>query len=287
MRWRTSASSRRASPRDRICQLRSSPTKLRDRGGAPGKLPSPFFSQEHAIKRKDGRQADQIRPLKLTRSFGASSAIGSVLAESGNTRVLCTVSYQDTVPQWLSGQRGAWLTAEYSMLPGSTSPRKQRERGNRVDGRSFEIQRLIGRSLRAILDLKQLPEITLWIDCDVISADGGTRTTAINGAYVALYDALLWLEERKIVRSWPLRFGMSAISVGLVDGIAAVDLDYPEDARADVDMNVVCTDDDRFIEVQGAAEKSPFAPDRLLELLELAKSGNAQVQAAQKAALGL
>lgn len=210
-----------------------------------------------------------------------------MLAESGDTRVLCTVSYQDQVPAWLSNQRGAWLTAEYSMLPGSTSPRKQRERGSRVDGRSLEIQRLIGRALRAVVDLKQLPEITLWIDCDVLSADGGTRTAAINGAYVALYDALLCLEERKVVRNWPLRSGLSAISVGLVDGIAAVDLDYQEDARADVDMNVVCTDDDRFIEVQGGAEKTPFGHDRLLELLQLAKAGNAQVQAAQKAALGL
>jgi ribonuclease PH len=202
--------------------------------------------------------------------------------------VLCTVSYQDQVPAWLSGgQRGAWLTAEYAMLPGSTSPRKPRERGSRVDGRSFEIQRLIGRCLRAVVDLKPLPEITLWIDCDVIAADGGTRTTAINGAYVALYDALLWLEERKIVRAWPLLSGLSAISVGVVDGVAAVDLDYQEDARAEVDMNVVCTDDDRFIEVQGAAEKTPFSPDQLQELLALARAGNAQIQAAQKAALGL
>jgi len=251
-----------------------------------GKLAA-LFRQESAIKRKDGRRPDQIRPLKLTRSFGAAAAVGSVLAESGDTRVLCTVSYQDQVPAWMTGHRGAWLTAEYSMLPGSTAPRKQRERGNRVDGRSLEIQRLIGRCLRAAVDLKQLPEITLWVDCDVLSADGGTRTAAINGAYVALYDAFLWLEQRKIVRTWPLRTVVSAVSVGIVDGVAALDLDYQEDARADVDMSVVSTDDERLIEVQGAAERTPFGHDSLLELLALARAGNAQVQATQKAVLGL
>ncbi len=238
------------------------------------------------MKRKAGRQADQIRPLKLTRAFTPAS-IGSVLAESGDTRVLCTVAYQDHVPQWMSGQGNAWLTAEYSMLPGATAPRKQRERGNRVDGRSLEIQRLIGRSLRSIVDMKQLPEITLWVDCDVISADGGTRTTAINGAYVALYDAMLWLEEKKIVRSWPLRCGVSAISVGLLEGSILADLDYNEDARADVDMNVVATDEGRFIEVQGAAERSPFDHDQLLGMLAVAKTAHAQVQAAQRTALGI
>ena len=238
------------------------------------------------MKRKAGRQPDQIRPLKLTRAFTPSS-IGSVLAECGDTRVLCTVSYQDQVPQWMAGQGAAWLTAEYSMLPGATSPRKQRERGNRVDGRSFEIQRLIGRSLRSIVDMKLLPEITLWIDCDVLAADGGTRTTSINGAYVALYDAMLWLEEKKIVRNWPLRCGVSAVSVGIVDGVAAVDLDYNEDARADVDLSVVCTDDGRYIEVQGGAEGAPFAHEQLMGLLEMARAANVQVQAAQRAVLGL
>jgi ribonuclease PH len=239
-----------------------------------------------AIKRKDGRPADQIRPLKLTRSFG-SAAIGSVLAESGDTRVLCTVSYQDQVPTWMTNQRGAWITAEYSMLPGSTMPRKQRERNTKVDGRSLEIGRLIGRSLRCAVDLKKLPELTLWIDCDVIAADGGTRTTAINGAFVALYDALLWLENKKIIRHWPLLYGVSAISVGLVDGMPLLDLDFQEDARADVDMTVVCTDDGRFVEVQGAAERTPFDPEQLTRLLDLGRAGNASVQAAQKAALGL
>ncbi len=248
--------------------------------------PPPFSHQEFHIKRKDDRLADQIRPLKLTRSF-ASAAIGSVLAESGNTRVLCTVSYQDQVPPWMSNQRGAWVTAEYSMLPGSTAPRKQRERNNKVDGRSLEIQRLIGRSLRCAVDLKKLPEITLWIDCDVIAADGGTRTTAINGAYVAMYDALLWLEQRKIIRQWPLACAVSAISVGLVDGVPLADLDYQEDSRADVDLTVVCTDDGRFVELQGAAEKTPFDQDQLAQLLALGKTGNASVQAVQKAALGL
>jgi ribonuclease PH len=210
-----------------------------------------------------------------------------VLAESGDTRVLCTVSYQDQVPAWMTNQRGAWLTAEYSMLPGSTTPRKQRERNNRVDGRSLEIQRLIGRTLRSAVDLKRLPEITLWIDCDVLAADGGTRTTAINGAWVALYDAFLWLEQRKIVRNWPLTAAVSAVSVGLVDGRPLVDLDFQEDSRADVDMTVVCTDDGRFVEVQGAAEKTPFAQEQLLQLLDLARGANAAVQAAQKLALGL
>ena len=252
----------------------------------PGYTLAPTFLRSHAIKRKDGRPTDHIRPIKFTRSF-ASAAIGSVLAESGGTRVLCTVSYQDQVPTWMTNQRGAWLTAEYSMLPGSTMPRKQRERNNKVDGRSLEIGRLIGRSLRCAVDLKKLPEITLWVDCDVIAADGGTRTTAINGSYVALYDALLWLENKKIVKQWPLLCGISAISVGLIDGAPLVDLDYQVDARADVDMTVVCTDDDRFVEVQGAAEKTPFAHEQLTRLLELGKLGNAGVQAAQRDVLGL
>jgi ribonuclease PH len=225
--------------------------------------------------------------MSFTRSY-TEAAIGSVLAACGKTLVLCTVSYTDQVPQWLVGSASAWLTAEYSMLPGSTAPRKPREaRANRVDARSMEIQRLIGRSLRSVIDLKLLPEITLWVDCDVLAADGSTRTTSINGAYVALYDALLWLEQKKIVRKWPLRTGVAAVSVGIVDGATVVDLDYNEDSRAEVDLSLVGTDDGRFIEVQGSAERTPFNGDQLQQMLGLGQKAIAGVQELQRKVLGL
>jgi ribonuclease PH len=174
------------------------------------------------------------------------------------------------------------------MLPGSTHTRKQREgRGNRVDARSLEIQRLIGRSLRSIVDLKALPEITLWVDCDVLAADGGTRTAAINGAYVALYDALLYLEEKKEIRKWPLSGMVNAMSVGILNGQPAVDLDYAEDSNADVDMNVVCASDGRFIEVQGSAERSPFSQDEFVTMLDMARKACGEVEKLQKQVLGL
>lgn len=209
-----------------------------------------------------------------------------MLVECGKTKVLCTVSFTDKAPQWLQGQ--AWMTAEYSMLPGSTHGRKLRDgRGNRVDGRSYEIQRIIGRSLRSMVDLKALPEMTIWIDCDVLSADGGTRTTAINGAAVALYDAMLWLEEQRTIRKSPIRHLVSATSVGLVQGVPVVDLDYEEDAQAEVDMNVACTPDGRFVEVQSTAERSPFSDEQLTQMLQLARLTCADVNQKQRHALGL
>jgi ribonuclease PH len=211
-----------------------------------------------------------------------------VLVESGNTKILCTVTSTDYVPPWRHNQGMGWLTAEYSMLPGSTHSRKQREgRNHRVDGRSLEIQRLIGRSLRSIIDLKAIPEITLWIDCDVLAADGGTRTAAINGACVALYDALLYMEEKKEIRKWPLSGMVNAMSVGMIKGQPAIDLDYGEDSGADVDMNVVCTSGGQFVEVQGSAERTPFSQDQFVTMLELARSACAEVEKLQKAVLGL
>jgi ribonuclease PH len=223
----------------------------------------------------------------FTRSFTDSSP-GSVLAQAGQTKVLCTVSINDQVPNWLQSEGGAWLTAEYSMLPGSTGNRKPREgRIGRADGRSLEIGRLIGRSLRGAVDLKSMPEMTIWIDCDVLSADGGTRTTAINGASVALFDALLHLEEQKKIRQWPMSGMVSAISVGVVEGNILVDLDYPEDRDADVDLNVVCAADGRYLEVQGSAERNPFSHEQLVEMLALAKKSCQDIQDTQKQALGL
>ncbi len=208
--------------------------------------------------------------------------------EAGATKLLCTVTSTDYVPAWRHSQGLGWLTAEYSMLPGSTHTRKQREgRSNRVDARSLEIQRLIGRSLRSIIDLTALPEITLWVDCDVLAADGGTRTAAINGGCVALYDALLYLEEKKEIRKWPLTGMVNAVSVGMINGQAAIDLDYVEDSSADVDMNVVCASDGRFIEVQGSAEKDPFTQDQFVTMLEMARHACGEVERLQKQVLGL
>lgn len=211
-----------------------------------------------------------------------------MLVEAGGTKLLCTVTATDHVPQWRHNQGLGWLTAEYSMLPGSTHTRKQRDgRSNRVDARSLEIQRLIGRSLRSIIDLKAIPEITLWVDCDVLAADGGTRTAAVNGACVALYDALLLLEEKKEIRKWPLSGMVNAISVGMLNGQPAIDLDYAEDSSAEVDMNVVCASDGRFIEVQGSAEKCPFSQDQFVTMLEMARNACREVEKLQKQVLGL
>jgi ribonuclease PH len=241
-----------------------------------------------ALARKLNRPADQLRPITFTRSY--TDLPGSVLAECGKTKVLCTVSVQDQVPQWMYNRhQGGWLTAEYAMLPGAGQPRKPRDgrTGRPLDGRSFEIQRLIGRALRCAVDLQQLPEVTLWVDCDVISADGGTRTTSVNGAIVALYDALLWMEEQKQLPKWPLRGLVSAVSVGVVGGTPMVDLDYSEDSSAEVDLSVVCAADGRLIEVQGGAEKRQFAMDQFQQMLALGQTGCATVVDLQKKALGI
>ena len=212
------------------------------------------------------------------------------MAECGKTKVLCTVSVQDQVPQWMYNRhQGGWLTAEYAMLPGAGQPRKPRDgrTGRPLDGRSFEIQRLVGRALRCAVDLAMLPEVTLWIDCDVISADGGTRTTSINGAVVAMYDALLWMEEQKQLPQWPLRGLVSAVSIGIVGTTPMIDLDYTEDSGAEVDLSIVCSADGRLIEVQGGAEKKPFAMEQFHEMVTMGQNACATIRDLQKKALGI
>ena len=230
-----------------------------------------------------------LRPLTFQRGWVKHPA-GSCLVSCGETRVLVTASIENTVPPHRKGSPGkpggGWLTAEYNMIPGSTSPRKKRD-GAKQDGRSVEIQRLIGRSLRAAVDLDKLGEVTIAIDCDVLQADGGTRTTAITGAWVALYDALWWLakERNRRVEDW-LRGQVAAISVGIVAGKVEVDLDYAKDSKADVDMNVVCRGGD-FIEVQGTGEHGVFSRTQLDQLLTAAGGAIAEIQQAQRNALGL
>ncbi|MDG1048663.1 MAG: ribonuclease PH [Planctomycetota bacterium] len=224
------------------------------------------------MQRSDGRTPDQLRPITFERGF-TNHAQGSVLTCFGETRVLCTAFVQESVPHFLKGKGGGWVTAEYSMLPSSTHDRKSRDKGARVDGRSVEIQRLIGRALRAVVDLKALTERTIWVDCDVLQADGGTRTAAISGAYVALHDALTRLDEQRKLRSWPLTTQLGAVSVGVVNGTPMADLCYKEDSKAESDMNLVMTGDGKFVEVQGAAEGAPFDRAELNQLLDLGESG--------------
>ena len=227
--------------------------------------------------RHDGRHPDQLRPVEMERGFLRHPA-GSALIRWGNTHVICAATVDESVPRWLRGKRQGWLTAEYSLLPASTNTRTEREvsRG-KVSGRTSEIQRLIGRSLRAVVDLEALGERTLLIDCDVINADGGTRTAAITGAFVAVQQALDSLVERNLLLRSPLREAMAAVSVGVVDGHPVVDLDYREDFAASVDMCVVMTASGRFIEVQGTAEGDPFPRAHLDALLDLADGGIRQL----------
>ena len=239
------------------------------------------------INRADGRTADQMRPVTIERGWSAQ-AEGSALISFGNTRVLCTASFTPGVPRWLAGKGTGWVTAEYSMLPRSTNERMQREavRG-KIGGRTHEISRLIGRSLRAIIDMKALGENTIVIDCDVLQADGGTRTTAITGAYVALADALEWAREKGHIakKDQPLRDSVAAVSVGIVDGVALSDLAYVEDSRAETDMNVVVTGSGDFVEVQGTAEGAPFKRAELDTLLDLALASAADLTVLQQAVL--
>ncbi len=239
------------------------------------------------MKRIDGRRPDQLRPLKIKTDFVATPS-GSVLIEMGKTRVICAASIEDGVPQWMrkQGVEGGWITAEYSMLPYCTSPRKAREisRG-KIEGRTQEIQRLIGRSLRAVIDMEKLGERTIWLDCDVLEADGGTRTAAITGAYVAVALAVRRLIADGKLETDPLRTAVAAISVGIVDGIPLLDLCYTEDVKAAVDMNVVMTDAGQFVEVQGTGEEAPFAKEQLNELLKLGENGIEKLITAQKKAL--
>jgi ribonuclease PH len=238
------------------------------------------------VKRADGRELDQLRPLAIEPGF-IDSAHGSVLFSIGKTRLVCTAMVEESVPGWMRGRGTGWVTSEYGMLPGSTSERKSRDSSRgRVDGRTVEIQRLIGRSLRSVVDFKALGERTVWIDCDVIQADGGTRTASITGAFVALALALEKLRERDAIRTIPLTDYVAAISVGIVGGEPLLDLAYEDDSKADVDMNIVKTGDGRFIEVQGTAEAIPFGRDALLQLLDLADAGIKQLVEKQAALVG-
>jgi len=237
--------------------------------------------------RPSGRQADELRKLAIHRRY-TRHAEGSVLIECGDTKVLCTASVEDKVPPFLKGQGRGWLTAEYGMLPRSTGTRSEREAARgKQSGRTLEIQRLIGRSLRLISDLGALGERTIQIDCDVIQADGGTRTAAITGAFVALHDAATHLVEKGLVLQWPLRDFVAAVSVGVYAGVPVLDLDYAEDSACDTDMNVVMTAGGGLVEVQGTAEGQPFSRRQLDAMLALAEKGIARLIAAQHSALGV
>jgi ribonuclease PH len=236
------------------------------------------------MARQDGRAPGELRPIRFERGYH-KTAPGAVLASFGDTRVLCTAMFVDGVPPFLQGKGQGWLTAEYSMLPSATPQRKARDRNGKVDGRSVEIQRLIGRSLRAVVDLTRMTERTAWVDCDVLQADGGTRTTAISGSYVALVDLFHHMEKKRLLRAWPLRDQLAAVSVGLVDGEVRTDLNYEEDSRAEVDMNLVMTGAGRFIEVQGTAEGAPFAREVLDRMLASGEAAIRTLFEAQRAAL--
>ena len=232
------------------------------------------------------RRSNELRPIRVKRRYTRSSP-GSVLYQSGNTTVLCTASVQADVPPWLAGKGKGWITAEYNMLPNSTSPRKRRERDGKVDGRTTEIQRLISRSLRAVLDLEALGERLITVDCDVLEADGGTRTASITGGFIALVEALASVQsELPDPSKFPLRDSVAAISVGIVNGKPTLDLDYEQDSSAAVDMNVVMTGAGRFVEIQGTGEEATFSDDDLEALLKLARRGIKDLNAAQKDALG-
>ncbi|MEW6073088.1 MAG: ribonuclease PH [Planctomycetota bacterium] len=236
------------------------------------------------MPRHDGRAPTELRPIRFERGF-TRSAPGSVLTAFGETRVLCTATFTDGVPLWLQGRGQGWLTAEYAMLPASTAGRKARDRVGHVDGRSVEIQRLIGRCLRGVLDLARMTERTIWIDCDVLQADGGTRTAAISGAFVALHDLLVHMDRKRVLRAWPLRTPVAAVSVGIVEGEIVCDLDYHEDHLAAVDMNLVMTGEGAFVEVQGSAEGAPFDRSQVDRLLDLGAAGIREIFAAQRNAL--
>ncbi|MDX6285779.1 MAG: ribonuclease [Frankiales bacterium] len=239
------------------------------------------------MERPGGRKPDELRPVVLTRGW-LDHAEGSVLVEFGRTRVLCAASVTSGVPRWRKGSGEGWVTAEYAMLPRATNTRSDREAvKGRLGGRTQEISRLVGRALRGCIDYKGLGENTIVLDCDVLQADGGTRTAAVTGAYVALADAVEWLRAKGGLPGEPLRGSVAAVSVGLVDGEPRLDLEYAEDVRADTDMNVVCTGDGAFVEVQGTAEGDPFDRASLDQLLDLAVSGCMELTRLQKTALAV
>jgi ribonuclease PH len=232
--------------------------------------------------RADGRTPDEARPLSFTRDY-TEMALGSVLVAFGRTRVLCTASVLEDVPRWLKNSGKGWVTAEYSMLPGSTPERAAREAAKgKQSGRTQEIQRLIGRSLRTVTRLESMPELQITVDCDVLQADGGTRTASICGGYVALHDALTRLVQRGTLREHPLTDLVAAVSVGVIDGVPMLDLPYEEDSRADTDMNVVMTGAGGFVEVQGTAEQAAFSRAELDQLLDLASAGIGRIHLAQR-----
>jgi ribonuclease PH len=237
------------------------------------------------IMRNDGRKVNQLREVEITRNY-TKYAEGSVLVETGDTMVLCNVSIEDSVPYFLRGQNKGWLTAEYSLLPRATQDRNIREAAKRkLSGRTQEIQRLIGRSLRAIIDLDKMGERTIWVDCDVLQADGGTRTASITGAYVALVDAVNFMLAEGKLEENPLNGYMAATSVGIVDGTPMLDLCYEEDFKAQVDMNIAMTEAGEIIEIQGTAEEHPFSRDELDQLYDLAEKGILELIEEQKLAL--
>ena len=237
--------------------------------------------------RSDGRKAEQMREVKITRNY-MRQAEGSALIEVGDTRVICTASVENKVPNFLKDSGQGWITAEYSMLPRSTNVRSSRESSRgKVGGRTHEIQRLIGRALRSVVDLTVLKDMSVWIDCDVIQADGGTRTASITGSFVALYDAMNFLKNQNKIEKIPINNFLAAISVGVLKNEAILDLNYVEDSSAEVDMNIVATDSDKFVEIQGTAEENPFSNDHLESMLKLAKKGTKELIAAQKRSLGI
>ena len=236
--------------------------------------------------RPDGRNVDELRGIKITKNF-LNTAEGSVLIEMGDTKVICTASIEEKVPPFLREQKKGWVTGEYSMLPRSTSTRMVRESSRgKVGGRTHEIQRLIGRSMRSVVDLETLGERTIWIDCDVIQADGGTRTAAITGAFVALKDAVNTLLANGTITQQPIKDYVAAISVGIIEGEPRLDLCYAEDSNAEVDMNIVMTGSGKFIEVQGTAETEPFSSEHLQKMVSLANVGINKLILVQKEALG-
>ena len=240
-----------------------------------------------SVARADGRALNELRPIIITRGW-SNQAEGSALVEFGDTRVLCTASFTEGVPRWLKGEGKGWVTAEYAMLPRATGTRSSRESvKGKIGGRTHEISRLIGRSLRAIIDMNALGENTIVLDCDVLQADGGTRTASITGAYVALADSIVWAQRNGLLSpsAKPLKDSVSAISVGIIDGTPMLDLPYTEDVRAETDMNVVVTGSGKFVEVQGTAEGAPFDRDELNALLDLALEGTAELARTQRESL--
>jgi len=236
--------------------------------------------------RPSGRKPDQLRDIRITRNY-TMHAEGSVLIEFGNTKVLCTASVEENVPRWLKGQGRGWVTAEYGMLPRSTTDRMGREAARgKQGGRTMEIQRLIGRSLRAAIDLEALGEIMITLDCDVIQADGGTRTASISGAWVALHDAIRYLVKEGRLAKSPLLAPVASVSVGIHEGTPVLDLDYAEDSSAETDMNVVMNAEGGFIEIQGTAEAAPFSHDEMIAMLGLAEKGISELLAHQEEAVG-